>query len=233
MYSPKPPEDQLVVAISPFYYIDESGQIGSDINTAIDIMERLEAEKGLGIKVIMLDLDNPIRDKGDAKFQGKKVGAHLVVYGETKKKIGNIGEIKCHILPLSSLEIIPSEIQSLDAGTKEGGGSIFSEKATFSMVTEEPITIIKSLKENASSAIYTIGAFERYRKSDFTSAIRFFMSIKNHENDSLILFYIGTCYLHNNNLDESVRYFDSAIEIDPQLAEVWNNKGVALGNLGW
>ena len=54
-YFPKPPEDQLVVAISPFYLIDEYGQSGSDFNTANDFKEMLEAKKDLGIKVIMLD----------------------------------------------------------------------------------------------------------------------------------------------------------------------------------
>nr|QNO50866.1 hypothetical protein CGMOHENL_00009 [Methanosarcinales archaeon ANME-1 ERB6] len=151
-YSPKPPEDQLVVAISPFCFIDEYGKTGSDINTATDFKERLEAEKDLGIKVIMLE--DPIRDIGDAKCQGKKVGAHLVVYGETKKKIGNIGEVKYHILPLPSLEVIPSEMPFLEVRTEEENSLIITEKATFSMVTEEPITIIESLKENASSAIY-------------------------------------------------------------------------------
>ena len=73
-----------MVAISPFYYIDEYGQSGSDINTATDFEERIEAEKDLGILVKMLD--KPIQDNEDANFQGKKVGAHLVVYGETKKK---------------------------------------------------------------------------------------------------------------------------------------------------
>jgi len=221
LYSPKPPEDQLVVAISPFYYIDESGQTGADINTANDFKERLDAENGLGIKVIMLDVNNPICDKEDAKFQGKKVGAHLVVYGETKKKIGNIGEVKYYILPLPSWEI-----------HEEVKGSPITEKVTFSMVTEEPIIIVESLIENASSAIYSIGAFENYYKSDFTSAISFLEAIKNYENHSLILFCIGTCYLHNNNSDESVRYFDSAIEIDPQLAEAWCNKGFALDEFG-
>jgi len=84
VYFPKPPEDQLVVAISPFYYTDETGKDGADINTADDFEEMIRAEKYLEIKVIRLD--NPIRDEEDAKIQGKKVGAHLVIYGETKKQ---------------------------------------------------------------------------------------------------------------------------------------------------
>ena len=81
-YSPKPPEDQLVVAISPFYYTDEYGKRGADINTADDFEERIKAEKDLEIKIIRLN--SPIRGEEDAKTQGKKVGAHLVIYGETK-----------------------------------------------------------------------------------------------------------------------------------------------------
>ena len=228
-HSPAPPEDQLVVAISPFYYSDVSGKSGADSVTADEFKERLEAEKDLGIKVIMLK--TPIRNAEAAKTQGQKAGAHLVVYGETKRKMGNREEIIYHILPLLSLEITPSEIPSLGARAEDENGLI-SGKATYFAIIEESITIIESLTENASSAIYTIGAFENYKKLDFTSAITFFKSIKSYENDSLILFYIANCYYYNNNLDESVQYFDKDIEINPQDAVAWNNKGVALDDLG-
>ncbi|NQE04669.1 hypothetical protein C5S32_02250, partial [ANME-1 cluster archaeon GoMg1] len=229
-YSPKPPEDQLVVAISPFCFIDEYGKTGSDINTATDFKERIEAEKDLGIKVIILE--DPIRDIGDAKCQGKKVGAHLVVYGETKKKIGNIGEVKYYILPLlSSLEVIPSEMPFLEVRAEEENSLIITEKATFSMVTEEPITIIESLKENASSAIYVLGAFKNYKKLNFTSAITFFKSIKNYENCSSILFYIASCNYFNNNSNECLLCLDKAIGINPQDAKAWYNKGFVLSGL--
>jgi len=227
---PKPPEDQLVVAISPFYYTDESGKHGDDINTADDFEERIRAEKDLEIKVVRLD--NPIRDEEDAKTQGKRVGAHLVLYGETKSKIGEIVEIKCHVLPLPSLEILPSEMPPLGVKTEDEGGLIITEKATFSVVTEEPITIIESLTQNISSSVYLIGAFENYKKSNFTSAITFFASVKDYENDPSILFYIGNCYYYNNNLNESVQYFDKSIEIKPHYAVAWNNKGLALSGLG-
>ncbi len=233
-YSPKPPEDRLVVAISPFYLIDEYGKTGSDINTAIDFKERIKGEKDLDMDVILLDLDenNLIHDSEDAKYQGKKVGAHLVIYGETRYKAWKEREVKCYICPLSSLEIIPSRISSLAVRTEEGNGLIITKKATFSMITEEPITIIESLKENVSSVIYTIGAFERYGKANFTSAITFFTSIKDYENNSLILHYIGNCYYSNNNLNRSLQYFDKAIAIDPQSANSWYNKGAALADLG-
>jgi tetratricopeptide (TPR) repeat protein len=230
-YSPKPPADHLVVAISPFHYIDEYGQFGYDINIADDFKEKLEAETDLGIKVIMLD--NSIRDSEDAKTQGKKIGAHLVVYGEIKKKMaGSVGEVKYYILPLSSLEIIPPVMPFLEGGTEDRNGLIITEKATFSMVTEEPIIIVESLTQNASSSIYAIGAFEKYKKSDFASAINFFRYTKNYENNSLILSYIANCYHFNKNLNESLQYFDKAIEINPQFAEAWYNKAIVLGEVG-
>jgi tetratricopeptide (TPR) repeat protein len=229
-YSPKPPEDQLVVAISPFYLIDEYGQSGSDINTRDDFKERLEAEKDLGINVIMLD--NPIRENEDARYWGKKVGAHLVVYGETRKKIGNIGEVKYYILPLPSLAIISSEMLFSEVRSEEEKSFIITRKATFHSITENPIAIIESLTENASSAIYAIGAFENYKKSNFTSATTFFKSIKNYDNQSVILFLIANCYCFNNNLNECIEYYEKAIDLNPHYTEAWYNKGSALDELG-
>ncbi len=220
---PQPPEDKLVVAISPFYFTDESGKHGSDINTAIDFKEKLEATTNIEIKIIMLD--KPVLDTESAKSEGQKVGAHLVIYGETKSKIGNRGEIKYYILPLPIISetmplMPPSEINNLEG------------QKSFSMVTEEPITIVESLTENASSTIYIIGGLENYKKSNFSSAINFFKSVKNYENNPTILFYIANSYSFNNNLNESLKYLDKALEINPQDAEVWNNKGANLVDLG-
>jgi tetratricopeptide (TPR) repeat protein/uncharacterized membrane protein YwzB len=230
--SPNPPEDQLVVAISPFYYSSISGDSRADEVTTTGFKERLEAEKDLGIKII--DLDDPIRDERDARYWGKKVAAHLVVYGETRKKIGNIDETIYHVLPLESLasclEIIPSEMPFLDDDTEDD--LVITKKALFHNILENPITIVESLEENASSAIYTLGAFENYRKSNFTSAITFFESIKDYDKNSLILFYIAGCYHFSSNLNESLKYYDKAIAINPQFAEAWGDKGVILGKLG-
>jgi tetratricopeptide (TPR) repeat protein len=231
-YSPKHPEDQLVVAISPFYYSAVSGDSGVDEVTTKGFKERLETERDLGITVIMLD--NPIRDNEDARYWGKKVGAHLVIYGETKKKIGNIDETIYHVLPLESLasclELIPSGMPFLDDDTEDD--LVITKKAAFHNILENPIIIVESLEENTSSAIYTIGAFENYRKLNFTSAITFFESIKDYDKNSPILFYIANCHHFNKNLNKSSQYLDKAVGINPQFAEAWSNKGVILGILG-
>ena len=219
-HTPQPPEDKLVVAISPFYYIDESGKIGSDINTATDFKEKLEATKNLELEIKMLD--EPILDVESAKSQGEKAGAHVVIYGETKSKIGNIGEVKYYIYPLP---IISETMPLMHLDNLDGTG-IITEKVTFSIVTNESITIKESLNEKASSTIYFIGALEKYRNANFISAITSFKSIKNYENNSLILFYIGASYSFNNDVENALLFFDKTLEINPQFPEVWYNKGV-------
>jgi tetratricopeptide (TPR) repeat protein len=45
-------------------------------------------------------------------------------------------------------------------------------------------------------------------------------------------FSMGMDYYSQNKFEEAVQAYNRAIEIDPQDAEAWNNKGTALGVLG-
>ena len=220
-----PPNDKLLVAISPFYYIDESGNVGSDLNTANDFKNRLDEAKDLNIDVIILD--ESINNKNDAKSVGTKNGAHIIIYGETKSKIGNVDEIEYNILPLLSLNISISEALPLEYGIK----SYKSEKVTLSVIPDETVTITESLTENATSYIYIIGAFENYKRLNFIEAIGFFKSVKGYETNPLILFYIANCYYFEDNFNASLQYYDKAIDINPQFSEAWYNKGGSLTDL--
>ena len=222
---PAPPENQLVVAITPFYYVDESGNEGYDINIRDDFKEKLD---NLEIKIILLDEN--INNIEDAKFQGQKVGAHLIIYGETKKTSIETGKIQYTILPLPIIETTVSDFTSLNYPGKND--LKLTEIAKFSIYTDKSITIIESLVSNASSSIATIAAFDKYIKSDYTSAICFFKSTNDYGVDPIISFYIANCYLSNDNLNESLQNFDKAIEINPRFERAWHNKGVALWSLG-
>ena len=149
-YFPDPSENQIVVAISPFYYTDKYGNTGSNVNTARDFKERLELEKDLKLNIIMLD--EPIYDIKDAKFQGQKEGAHLVLYGETMETPGGIEEVICYILPLPSIEYILPKLPTSITSTKN---NLIIENAIFTKFTENPVELTESLTENASSTIYT------------------------------------------------------------------------------
>ncbi len=224
-YFPEPSEDQLVVAISPFYSIDNFGKSGFNIPIADDIKEKIESSKDCGINVKRLE-PPPIENNEDAKFQGKKEKAHIIIYGVTEIKSGGIQEIKCYIIPLPSLKVTSTELKFFKIRNFE------KKDVEYSTVTDEPIVIIESLKENISSIVYTISALEKYKKSNYTSAINLFKSIENYKKDSSILFFIGNCYCSNNNINESIYYFNKATEIDPQNANAWYNKGFALHYLG-
>lgn len=131
----KPPEDVLVVAISPFNLIDEYGKTFDDINTRDEFKEKLEEKKDLGIKIIILD--SKISNDDDAKNYGEKVGAHLVLYGESKNLRGKREEIKYNIYALPSLKLTPSELETV------GLGNEIMEKTSYSTVTDESIVIIE------------------------------------------------------------------------------------------
>ena len=220
--SPKHLEDQMVVAISPFYS-EENGIVGSESITPKLIKMKLDERNDPRIKVLILNYS--IRDIENARLTGIEKGAHLVIYGATiKNSYGSFIEYK--ILPIFELEI-PTESSFFDFQTEKGNKYLIDPY--FSM-EDKPIKIIESLTENASSYIYAIYAFEKYKQSDFNSSINLFKNIINYENNSEILFYIANCYSHYN-FNESLQYFDKAIKKNPQNAEAWNNKGNVLNKL--
>ena len=63
--------------------------------------------------------------------------------------------------------------------------------------------------------------FIRQSRIDLTLTLVFFF-----------IFYIGTCYLCENNFNEAIETYTKVIIINPQYAEAWYNKGVALDDLG-
>jgi tetratricopeptide (TPR) repeat protein len=142
-----------------------------------------------------------------------------------KRTIGQGIQIEFYMVPTYSEVSIPK--------TKYTGNNKGVEfKAVYYKYTDKPVVIVESLKENVSSAVYTICAFEYYERSEYDSALKTFKSIKNYENEENILFYIASCYYFEGEIKESLVYLDKAIEINPQFSEAWYNKGVVLDELG-
>ena len=225
---PTPPENQLVVAIAPFYNVDKNSNEFYDINILDDFIENID---NLGIKTIVLK-DSHINNIEDAQFYGQKEGAHLIIYGKTSKTTIDTkytGKIEYNILPLPIIENLVSNLSFLDYNGDEN--LELNCKVEYLITKDQKITITKYMANNASSTIAFIAAFDKYIKSDYISAIRFFKSTKNYEIDSNIFFYIANCYLSNNNLNESLEYFNKTLEINSQYAEALYSKGVILNNL--
>ena len=49
---------------------------------------------------------------------------------------------------------------------------------------------------------------------------------------ALYIYYIGTSFLSSQRNEDAIRYFDKALELDPNYKDAWNNKGIALRNQG-
>ena len=213
------------MAITPFYCVKGDSEESYDRNIRYDFKEKLD---DLGIKTILLD-DN-INNIEDAKFHGQKVGAHLIIYGETKETSVGTGYIEYNILPLPIIENLVSELSS--SKYTVDGDLMLVEKILYD--ADKPITITEYsfMVRNSSTSIAIIAAFDKYIKSDYISAISFFESANNSGFDSSIFFYIANCYLFSNNLNESLQNFNKSLEINSQSKEVWNNKGTALWSLG-
>lgn len=119
---PDPPQDQFVVSISPFY-LDNSEV---DFDTPEEIIEKIENATGGRIEARVLK-PPPITNDNDAVFRGQKDGAHLVIYGGQKRRLGDIDEVEFHIVSVPTN--LKTNISELTATTMNNG---YMLKAKFS-----------------------------------------------------------------------------------------------------
>ncbi|HIH74398.1 MAG TPA: tetratricopeptide repeat protein [Methanosarcina sp.] len=217
----EPPVDRFRVAISPFY-LEDSDE--ADFVTAEALKNQIENTAKDRIEVTILDAP-PIKDKENAIQKGKKAGAHLTVYGGEKRVLGRGTQIEFYVVPTNSEIGIPETIYT----SKEGSSEF---KSAYYKYTDEPVVIVESLKENVSSAVYTICAFGYYERSEYDSALKTFRCINNYGNDESILFYVASCYNFRGDLSDSLDYNNKILELDSQNSVTWNNKGVVLDKLG-
>lgn len=230
-YFPKPLESQFLVAISPFSYIDEYGEVGYDFSPAIDLKDKIEGMEDSGLKVIILE--SSISNEEEAKFVGKTEGAHFVVYGEIKNKYaGDFKEINYKILPVQSLWLLksvkptPKKISSKEEQLQVE--IVYSRKSSYK--SNETIEINEYLN-NSLNTIYIIAAFEKFDRGDINSAKSLLKSIDGYENNSLFFYWIAKNYYFHDKFNESLYYYERAIRINPEFEDAWYCKGVSLFQL--
>ena len=220
-FFPSPPENRFRVAISPFYLEDSDKAYRATVE---DIENQIKNTAGDQIEVIILNTP-PIKDREAAIHKGKKAGAHIAIYGGEKKLLGHRTQFEFDVVTTDSKTVTTDE-KYLD---KEGS---LEFKEAYHKYIDKPIVSVESLKENVSSAVYTICAFEYYERSEYDSALKTLRCIKNYENDESILFYVSICYLSEGKLNESLEYLNKTTEINPQHSEAWYKKGSAHYELG-
>ncbi|MEN6293382.1 MAG: hypothetical protein ABFD07_15385, partial [Methanobacterium sp.] len=197
----EPPQDRFLISISPFYLDDSK----VDLDTAEELKEKIETTTNGRIKATVLK-EPAIKDDKEAVLRGQKAGAHLVVYGGQRRKLGDINDIEFHIVPIDSQTML---LQSIALNITD----TVNFKATFCPYSEDPILIVESLTQNVSSTVFALCALEYYKDSDFISAIQMFKSIKNYESKGVILQYIADCYFYDGEFNKSLLYINKASEV--------------------
>ena len=233
---PASPKDHFRVAISPFYLGDK----GSDSDTPNDIKDLITHTVGSAIEVSLLD-PPPIRNRDDAILQGKKTGANFCIYGGDNETILKGLKTKFFILLVDSAQyeqLFNNRSKTLFQNNQGEGLRSDIENGIQPMImlsskpfTTNPITI-ESVGTDVPACVYTICALERYTEFRYDKAIDLFKKVTNYKNNTVILFYIGNSYRSQNKFNESLWYYNKSLEINPQDSDTWNNKGVALENLG-
>lgn len=222
-YFPKPSQDKFTVLISPFKL--DNSEVDSD--TANEMKKKIENITNGSIQVKVLG-SSPITNEDEDINKGKKDEAHIVIFGEQKRKMEDIDETEFHVIPVqTNLDSLPP--QSMISDVTDNA----TFKAKFCSHSEKnPISIVESLTENVSSTLFAVYALENYEKSNYDSAIGLFESIEDFESKDSVLFYMGNCYYSKGEFNKSLQYYNKSIELDSNSSDAWNNKGVALGNLG-
>ena len=214
----KTPQNHFRVLISPFYLEDSTE---NDHTTAENIKNEIINASGNRIEVEILN-SSPIKYKEDAIQEGRKAGAHLVVYGGEKRILGHKTQIEFNIISTNSKLMIPDEVYPRNKGTLEFN-------LTYNKYLDIPITI---LEDNVSSAVEVICAYGYYEKSEYDSALETFKNIKDYDKNGAILFYIASCYRFEGELNKSLVHYDKVTKLDPQYLDAWICKGCVLGVLG-
>jgi len=226
--NPDIPNNHFRVAISPFYLSDEKSY---DLSTPKHIKEEINASAGDNIEVVILN--QQVKNDSEAKIQGDKVSANFVVYGGNSPTLAEPEfETKIYVVPVNRslntqlflsknlLKNNDNERLSLD---NESGSIIFSPH----YYTNHSI-ILDSITNNVPSCVYTICAFAYFTNSNFDSAIALFEKVNNYEKNADVLFYIGESYGLKGNFNESLKFYNNSIEINPNLSEAWYGKGNVL-----
>lgn len=218
-YSEDAPNDHLVIAISPFSYAAVEDK---DIKGFSDeIKERIESNANNDIEIKLLK--KPVHDKIQAATEGEKNGAHLIIYGSSKKfDTGNREEMHYNILLLPSFHKLIKYNVSVN----------LNEKSQYSLASNESVVIIESMKDNISSVVSLVNGLNAYSKNNYDEAIYSLKLVNDYENNDYVLFYIANSYFSTENYTLSLEYFSKSLNLNEQSVSGWNNKGLSLSALG-
>ena len=239
---PDPPNSSFRVAISHF-----SSNHGDPIEGTPSYIKK-EIQATAKDKICVSILKNPpIMSDDEAIHRGKKVGANFCIHGKTEDSLMDVTDTSISIVPISTSQynqLFRNKMlfKNNESKKQDGKWTLEKNKVIYSpdyyannsikLSSSHDSSVQDTIKKNVSSCVYTICALVDYTEFKYDSAIELFKNVTDYENNAEILFYIGNSYSFQNKFNQSLIYYDKVLEINPQDTEAWNNKGIALAQLG-
>ncbi|MGK7949257.1 MAG: tetratricopeptide repeat protein, partial [Xenococcaceae cyanobacterium] len=170
-------------------------------------------------------LEKSLNNSDRAKKEGKLQKAAIVIWGKYRKTK--------EVVPISvNFEILEPHPQFPKLGPVAKGK--FQTPAVAQLESFELQTRLS--QEMAYLSLFTLGMY-RYLEEDWDKASeRFDKALGALEwaeepvtalSQEVVYFYLGNSYYYQGNYQQAISDYDRAIEIDPQLADAYNNRGNA------
>ncbi len=180
------------------------------ISRLIDMSEK--DSLNLQIKYDTLDC---IHSYSEADSIGKKLNANLVIWGDLYEHCSIDNEACLKFVNISSEDKIPNIDMKGESGI---------EKMTSLSEVKEG-----KLQKNIDYIIYWVAGSRSFKKQNYTRAINYFTKIKESYNVTSELYsFIGDTYYLLKSFKNAKAFYDKALEINPDFAEVHNNYSVLL-----
>ncbi|MEM8720470.1 MAG: tetratricopeptide repeat protein [Cyanobacteria bacterium P01_G01_bin.39] len=196
-----------------------------------EIFRNLEREmEAYGDEVKVERLNKSLRSIKEAKKAGKSHKAAIVIWGDY--------QIMEDIVPISvNFEILKETTDYFELGETVQGKT---QPAQLSELTSFQLQTSLS-QEMTYLSLFTLGMY-RDLDDDWEEATQFYqraLAVSTQTNipisslgKEVIYFYLGTSSYLLELHDKAIKFYDQAIEINPDLYKVWTNRGASLADLG-
>ena len=196
-----------------------------------EIFRNLEREmEKYGDAVKVERIDKSLGSIKAAKTAGKQKKAAIVIWGDYQV-MNEIVPISVNFEILKESADLPKLGESVQGKTQPAQ---LSELTSFNLQTNLS-------QEMTYLSLFTLGMY-RYLDDDWKQAATYYeraLAVSQQTNipiaslgKEVVYFYLGTSSYYRELYEKAIADYDKAIEINPDLDQAWNNRGVALANLG-
>lgn len=210
-------EEKLIVLIAQFEGPEENFGLRNEIWEKLDEDFRNDAD----VKIETVnEIITPDSNSGSPRAMeiGERFQADIVIWGWYRPTVNP--NITIHIENLS-----PAQIKTLQVS------ETYQPQATLAEL--EAFEIQRQLGSETSTLISFLTGLLRYKSSDYPEAIKRFEQILANTDISTLInpfdlhFALGNSYQWTNMHDSAIQNYDKAIEINPQSAIAYSNRGSA------